>query len=273
MFPAVVAEEIGAVLAELDGADTGGGGPTAVSLRTNVDRTRVPIERPARPDRGDFSSPVALRWASTKPAARRLAELLAVRVRAMDGVTCCEAVGDGFLNLRLDASALAGIARCVIVAGPAYGIDSSRSAHGTASAVRSPLAGQLAHEVRWAHVRLVAALRAGVSLGAWSGVWGRPDLADLAAEVLVADDTRRLLCAVAEFPTVVRSAAAGRVFGEYLSELVGLVASFEQADKIVPQGADEPTSLHRTRLVVAEAGRTVLSNALRRCGEQPPLRM
>lgn len=279
MFPARLADEISAAVAELVDAGAGSAAPSEVSVRTDVDRTCVPIERPARPHRGDFSSPVALRWSSGTSAARRLAELLATTVQAIDGVACCEVAGDGYLNVRIDAAALARIARGVIVAGPEYGVEraydvvASRAGHGAASTRAAGLVSRLGHEVRWAHVRLVAALRAGASLGVWSGAWGGSDLTDLVDEVLAADDTRRLLCALAEYPTAVRRGSGGRAFRRYLTELVALVASFEQAGALVPQGIDEPNVLHRTRLVVADASRTVIANALRCCGEEPPIRM
>ncbi|MGF7237357.1 MAG: arginine--tRNA ligase [Frankia sp.] len=84
--------------------------------------TTATVERPKIPEHGDYATPVALQLA--KPARRRpreIAELLAVRLRAHEGIAAVEIAGPGFLNIRLAGAALGEIARTVVRAGPDYG--------------------------------------------------------------------------------------------------------------------------------------------------------
>ncbi len=84
--------------------------------------TTATVERPKIPEHGDYATPVALQLA--KPARRRpreIAELLAVRLRAHDGIAAVEIAGPGFLNIRLAGAALGEIARTVVRAGADYG--------------------------------------------------------------------------------------------------------------------------------------------------------
>jgi arginyl-tRNA synthetase len=100
-----------AVAACLDAGDFGGAVPDDVV-----------IERPKNPDHGDYATNVALRLAKAagKPA-RELAEVIAARLREADGIAAVDVAGPGFLNVRLAAAALGGVARAVVDAGPSYG--------------------------------------------------------------------------------------------------------------------------------------------------------
>ncbi len=80
----------------------------------------VTVERPRVKEHGDYASNVAMQLA--KPAGRRpreIAELLAGRLGAVEGVSTVEVAGPGFLNIRL--ASLGRIAQTVLVAGSAYG--------------------------------------------------------------------------------------------------------------------------------------------------------
>lgn len=82
----------------------------------------VTIERPRNRDHGDYATNVALQLAKkagTNP--RALAELLAARLRQVDGVASVDIAGPGFLNIRVSAAAQGGLARTVVEAGDAYG--------------------------------------------------------------------------------------------------------------------------------------------------------
>jgi arginyl-tRNA synthetase len=82
----------------------------------------VVIERPKSKDHGDYSTNVALQLA--KPAGmapRAVAELVATRLRQVDGIDTVEVAGPGFLNVRLAGAALGEVARQVVAAGSSYG--------------------------------------------------------------------------------------------------------------------------------------------------------
>jgi arginyl-tRNA synthetase len=82
----------------------------------------VAVERPRSREHGDWATNIALQLA--KPAGiapRVLAELLAESLAAIPGVAGVEVAGPGFLNITLDTSAVGGLARVVVEAGPAYG--------------------------------------------------------------------------------------------------------------------------------------------------------
>lgn len=82
----------------------------------------VTIERPRNRDHGDYATNVALQLAKragTNP--RALAELLAARLRQVDGVASVDIAGPGFLNIRVSAAAQGELARAVVEAADAYG--------------------------------------------------------------------------------------------------------------------------------------------------------
>ena len=80
------------------------------------------VERPRNRDHGDWATNVAMQLAKkagTNP--RALAEILAPRIEALDGVASAEIAGPGFLNIRLDAASAGELARAIVTAGEAYG--------------------------------------------------------------------------------------------------------------------------------------------------------
>ncbi len=94
-----------------------GAGELAVAVPAQVS-----VDRPRSPEHGDYATSIALQLA--KPAGlppRAVAELLATRLRDTPGITAVEVAGPGFLNLRLDSSALGQVARTVLAQGAAYG--------------------------------------------------------------------------------------------------------------------------------------------------------
>ncbi len=82
----------------------------------------VVIERPRSRDHGDYATPIALTLAKAagRPP-REVAELIAGRLRMVEGVTEAEVAGPGFINIRLTADAQGAVARQVVDAGQAYG--------------------------------------------------------------------------------------------------------------------------------------------------------
>ena len=88
-----------------------------------VEQIPVPrVERPRNREHGDWSTNVAMQLAKRAGTGPRdLAELLASRLEALDGVASAEVAGPGFLNIRLDAASAGGLARTIVEAGEDYG--------------------------------------------------------------------------------------------------------------------------------------------------------
>ena len=93
------------------------------SLDLPVEQIPVPrVERPRNREHGDWSTNVAMQLAKRAGTGPRdLAELLASRLEALDGVASAEVAGPGFLNIRLDAASAGGLARTIVEAGEDYG--------------------------------------------------------------------------------------------------------------------------------------------------------
>ncbi len=86
----------------------------------------VTVERPRNRDHGDWATNVALQLA--KPAGRpprEVAELLAARLRGVQGIEGVDVAGPGFLNVRLDTASAGALARDVVEAGSEYGRNDS----------------------------------------------------------------------------------------------------------------------------------------------------
>ena len=86
----------------------------------------VAVERPRVNEHGDYATSIALQLA--KPAGRpprEVAELLAVRLRAVPGIDEVDVAGPGFLNLRLAQASLGQVAVTVVQSGAAYGRNDS----------------------------------------------------------------------------------------------------------------------------------------------------
>ena len=90
----------------------------------------VVVERPKVKEHGDYATSVALQLA--KPAGRpprQVAELIATRLRAVEGIDTVEVAGPGFLNVRLSGDAMGAVARQVVAAGASYGTNDSVAGH------------------------------------------------------------------------------------------------------------------------------------------------
>jgi arginyl-tRNA synthetase len=82
----------------------------------------VVIERPKNRDHGDYATPVALTLAkSAGRPPREIADLVAARLAAVEGISEAEVAGPGFINVRLAADAQGVVARQVVEAGESYG--------------------------------------------------------------------------------------------------------------------------------------------------------
>ena len=123
--------------------------------------------------------------------------------------------------------------------------------------------------VQYAHARVASILRNAEQLGIAFG----PD-AD--TSLLTHEKEGTLLRALAEFPRVVATAAQLREphrVARYLEETAATYHRFYDVCGVLPMGAEEPTDLHRARLLLVAATRTVLANGLDLLGVDAPERM
>lgn len=82
----------------------------------------IKVERPRSREHGDWATNVAMQLAKragVKP--RDLAELLASRLEATEGIVSAEVAGPGFLNIRLSAASAGELARTILTKGADYG--------------------------------------------------------------------------------------------------------------------------------------------------------
>ena len=123
--------------------------------------------------------------------------------------------------------------------------------------------------VQYAHARVASILRNAEQLGIAFG----PD-AD--TSLLTHEKEGTLLRALAEFPRVVATAAQLREphrVARYLEETAATYHRFYDECRVLPMGDEEPTDLHRARLLLVAATRTVLANGLDLLGVDAPERM
>ncbi|MFI7605771.1 arginine--tRNA ligase [Micromonospora sp. NPDC049366] len=126
------------------------------------------------------------------------------------------------------------------------------------------------------YVQYVAARTANLSRNAADVGFTRGDAAGFRPELLDHEKENELLKALAEFPAVVAAAAELRAphrVARYLEETAGAYHRFYDSCRIIPRGDEEITDLHRARLWLNDATRTVVANGLRLLGVSAPERM
>ncbi|MEH1101471.1 arginine--tRNA ligase [Micromonospora sp. CPCC 205561] len=126
------------------------------------------------------------------------------------------------------------------------------------------------------YVQYVAARTASVGRNAAEVGLTRGDADAFRPELLGHEKENELLKALAEFPAVVAAAAELRGphrVARYLEELAGAYHRFYDECRILPRGDEEATDLHRARLWLNDATRTVIANGLRLLGVSAPERM
>ncbi|MER7416341.1 arginine--tRNA ligase [Micromonospora peucetia] len=126
------------------------------------------------------------------------------------------------------------------------------------------------------YVQYVAARTASVGRNAAEVGLTRGDAEAFHPELLGHEKENELLKALAEFPAVVAAAAELRGphrVARYLEELAGAYHRFYDECRILPRGDEETTDLHRARLWLNDATRTVIANGLRLLGVSAPERM
>jgi arginyl-tRNA synthetase len=125
--------------------------------------------------------------------------------------------------------------------------------------------------VQYAHARLASILRNAADLGL-APATGDSFTPSLLSHELEGD----LLRALAEFPRVVASAAQLREphrVARYLEDTASKFHKFYDGCRVLPMGDEEATDLHRARLLLVAAARTVLENGLGLLGVSAPERM
>ena len=124
--------------------------------------------------------------------------------------------------------------------------------------------------VQYAHARLASILRNGRDLGIGTTIDG------FDPTMLSHEREGDLLRALADFPRVVSAASALREphrVARYLEATASAFHKFYDVCRVLPQGDEEITDLHRARLVLVKATRTVVANGLGLLGVTAPERM
>jgi arginyl-tRNA synthetase len=122
--------------------------------------------------------------------------------------------------------------------------------------------------VQYAHARLCALSRNADDLGI------APDASRL--DLLTHDKEGALIRSLGEFERILKSAASLREphrVCRYLEDLAGDYHRFYDSCRVLPQGDEEPTDLHRARLALCQATRQVIANGLDILGVTAPERM
>lgn len=87
-----------------------------------VSESDTPVERPKNRDHGDWASNVAMKFAKRLGQnPRDLAQRIADRLAATQGIATTNVAGPGFINITLDAASAGETARRVVELGDAYG--------------------------------------------------------------------------------------------------------------------------------------------------------
>ncbi|MER7165447.1 arginine--tRNA ligase [Micromonospora sp. NPDC000207] len=126
------------------------------------------------------------------------------------------------------------------------------------------------------YVQYVAARTASVGRNAAEVGLTRGEGDSFHPELLSHDKENELLKALAELPATVAAAAELREphrVARYLEELAGAYHRFYDNCRILPRGEEEVTDLHRARLWLNDATRTVIANGLHLLGVSAPERM
>ena len=124
--------------------------------------------------------------------------------------------------------------------------------------------------VQYAHARVSSILRNGADHGLG------PAGADFDPSLLSHEKEGELLRALTEFPRVVTAAATLREphrVARYLEATAASYHRFYDNCRVLPMGDEEPNDLHRARLLLVDATRTVLGNGLALLGVSAPERM
>jgi arginyl-tRNA synthetase len=124
--------------------------------------------------------------------------------------------------------------------------------------------------VQYAHARLASILRNAADLGI------APAGSDFDPALLSHEREGDLLRALADFPRVISAAADLREphrVARYLEATAGAFHRFYDACRVLPQGDEAPSDIHRARLLLIDATRIVFAHGLDLLGVSAPERM
>ena len=124
--------------------------------------------------------------------------------------------------------------------------------------------------VQYAHARLSSIIRNAVDLGVTI------DESTFDPSLLVVDQEGALLRSLADYPKVVARAAELREphrIARYLEDTASAFHKFYDVAHVLPKGDEEPSDLHRARLMLVAATRQVIANGLDLLGVSAPERM
>jgi arginyl-tRNA synthetase len=129
--------------------------------------------------------------------------------------------------------------------------------------------------VQYAHARLASILRNAADLGLTPArLEGTDGVFDPA--LLAHEKEGELLRALAEFPRIVAAAAQLREphrVARYLEDTASSFHKFYDLCRVLPMGDEEPSDLHRARLLLVQATKIVFANGLTLLGVSAPERM
>ncbi len=124
--------------------------------------------------------------------------------------------------------------------------------------------------VQYAHARLSSIIRNAVDLGVTI------DESTFDPSLLAVDQEGALLRSLADYPKVVARAAELREphrIARYLEDTASAFHTFYSVAHVLPKGDEEPSDLHRARLMLVAATRQVIANGLALLGVTAPERM
>ncbi len=124
--------------------------------------------------------------------------------------------------------------------------------------------------VQYAHARLSSIIRNAVDLGVVL------DESSFDPSLLSVEQEGALLRALADYPRVVARAAELREphrVARYLEDTAAAFHKFYDVAHVLPKGDEEPSDLHRARLMLVSATRQVIANGLGLLGVSAPERM
>ncbi|MEV7397061.1 arginine--tRNA ligase [Aeromicrobium sp. NPDC092404] len=124
--------------------------------------------------------------------------------------------------------------------------------------------------VQYAHARLSSIIRNAVDLGVVI------DESTFNPSLLAVEQEGALLRALADYPRVVARAAELREphrVARYLEDTAAAFHKFYDVAHVLPKGDEEPSDLHRARLMLVAATRQVIANGLGLLGVNAPERM
>jgi arginyl-tRNA synthetase len=133
--------------------------------------------------------------------------------------------------------------------------------------------------VQYAHARLASILRNAADLGVpvpQPAEGGAAAVEGFDPALLSHEKEGELLRALADFPRVVATAAQLREphrVARYLEDTASAFHKFYDNCRVLPQGDEEASDLHRARLLLVAATRTVVANGLGLLGVSAPERM